>query len=222
MKRIGLFGGTFNPIHFGHLRAAVEVKAAFDLDKIYLIPSATPPHKDSDGIADARDRFNMINRAVSNDPDFAVSDVELKRSGPSYTIDTVVHFKSILPAGSTLYFVVGIDAFLEIDTWKSYRSLFSMTRFVVMTRPGIDTNDATVMQKKVNEYLLSGISDGYAFSPLHSKYVHPEKEPIFLFEITLMDISSSKIRRLVNTGGSIRFLVPEKVETFIKKRGLYL
>ncbi len=222
MRRIGLFGGTFNPIHLGHVQVVREVKAGFGLDKILIIPSALPPHKELNGVVDAEDRLEMIRLAFSDDPNFMISDVELKRSGPSYTIDTVSHFKSILPTKSTLFFIAGSDAFLEIDTWKSYRSLFNISRFIVMIRPGIDANDTGSMQKRVKEYLLSRVSHGYTFSPLNSNYVHPEKEPVFLVEITLMDISSSKIRRLVKTGRSIRFLVPEKVQTFIEKRRLYL
>ncbi|MBU4209797.1 MAG: nicotinate (nicotinamide) nucleotide adenylyltransferase, partial [Proteobacteria bacterium] len=144
MEHIGLFGGTFNPIHVGHLRAIQDVQNRFALDKCYLIPAALPPHKEPGDVVDAKYRLEMIRLAVSEYSDrlnsVIISDVELKRSGPSYTVDTVNHFKSILPYNSRLYFILGIDAFLEIDTWKSYSDLFYLTAFIVMARPrGVDT-----------------------------------------------------------------------------------
>ncbi len=224
--RVGLFGGTFNPIHLGHLRAVWKVKEGFALDKIYLIPSAIPPHKESEGVAHAQDRIEMIRLAVSSYPalmeSVVVSDVELKRSGPSYTIDTVRHFKSILPEDTRLYLIIGIDAFLEIDTWKSYMDLFLLTPFIIMTRPCSGRNYTSAKKETIGDYLRSRISDGYTFSSLHSCYVHDEKEPVFIFDVTPMDISSTKIRKLIKKGRTIKSLVPEKVEGFIKTRGLYL
>ncbi len=220
--RIGLFGGTFDPIHHGHLRAALEVKEGFALDKIYLIPAAIPPHKASGGIAGAKDRLEMIRLAVSGYSDFTVSDIELKRSGPSYTIDTVNHFKSILPEDTRLYLIVGLDAFLEIDTWKSYNDLFLLVSFIVMARPGAGYSSGITKWKTYEDYIKSRISHGYEFSVTQSCYVHEEKQPVFIFDVSLLDISSTKIRELVKKGSSIKFLVPEKVEDFIKTKGLYL
>jgi len=136
LKRIGLFGGTFNPIHLGHIQVIQEVKKGFGLDKIllnYLSVNSTPP-KNRNGLVDAGDRIEMIRLSFSTHPDFSVSDVELKRSGPSYTIDTVRHFKSILPEDTELVLILGLDAFLEIDTWKSYKDLFLLIPFIVMSR----------------------------------------------------------------------------------------
>ena len=142
---VGLFGGTFNPIHNGHLKAIEEVLKGFSLDKSYLIPSAIPPHKEQRNLVDAKDRMEMIRLAVATCPalmeSVTVSDVELKRKGPSYTIDTVCHFKSILPKDSRLYLILGLDAFLEIDTWKSYTNLFMLTSFIVIPRPGTVSAD---------------------------------------------------------------------------------
>ncbi len=112
--RFGLFGGTFNPIHLGHLRAALEVKEGFELEEIFLIPAALPPHKIPGEVVDAGDRLHMLNLALEDTAGLSVSDVELKRSGPSYSIDTVNHFKSALPEKSEIYLVMGLDAFLEI------------------------------------------------------------------------------------------------------------
>ena len=136
MAKIGIFGGTFNPIHNGHLIVGRDVRRGFSLDIVCLIPAAVPPHKESKDVAKAEYRLAMTRLAVEGDLDFSVSDVELKRSGPSYTIDTIAHFESILPDDSELFFIVGMDAFLDIETWKSYKDLFQEVPFIVMSRPG--------------------------------------------------------------------------------------
>ena len=114
--RIGLFGGTYNPIHFGHLRAATEVREAFELDRVILIPAAQPPHKRAGNLAPSEDRLKMVRLAVENDPALEISDVEIRRSGPSYTFDTIQHFKEKLAADAQIYLILGLDAVLEIDT----------------------------------------------------------------------------------------------------------
>lgn len=224
--RVGLFGGTFNPIHNGHLKAIEEVQKGFSLDKSYLIPSALPPHKEQRGLVDAKDRMEMIRLAVASYTalmeSVTVSDVELKRKGPSYTIDTVCHFKSILPKDCRLYLILGLDAFLEIDTWKSYTDLFMLTSFIVTSRPGTGSADRSTLLKSIGNYLKKSISHGYNYSFAQSCYIHSDKHPVFFFEVSPIDISSTKIRKLVNHGMSIKSLVPENVEEFIKAKGLYL
>ncbi|MBW2193805.1 MAG: nicotinate-nucleotide adenylyltransferase [Deltaproteobacteria bacterium] len=220
--KIGLFGGTFNPIHIGHLRVAVEVKALFALDKVYLIPAALPPHKEPGGVSEAKDRMEMTRLAVSNLPDFIVSDVELNRSGPSYTIDTVLHFKSALPNNPRLYFILGLDAFLEIDTWKSYRKIFQLIPVIVMARPDTAYSDTTMMWETLEAYLKLNISDGYRFNLSDSCYVHDEMQPVHIVDVLPVDISSTMIRKRINEGRSIHAMVPENVEDFITDRGLYL
>ena len=215
--RIGLFGGTFNPIHLGHLRAVQEVQEAFTLDKCYLIPAAIPPHKKPIGIASAKDRFEMVRLAVSDSPHFSVSDVELKRSGPSYTIDTVRYYQAILPKATQFYLILGIDSFLQIEIWKSYMDLFRQVAFIVMARPG---------GKQISsqwQMLESSIkSAGYQFFAAQNCFTHPKKQPVYICDVSLLDISSTKIRKLIKNRRSIKFLVPEKVEEFIKIKGLYL
>jgi len=220
--RIGLFGGTYNPIHIGHLRAAVEVKEGFSLDEIYLIPCAIPPHKQSGYVARAKERYEMARIATSNMPGFLASDVELKRSGPSYTIDTVISFKSVLKKDTEFYFILGLDAFLEIDTWKSYMDLFSLIPFIILTRPYTGHKDPGVRQKKIENFIKSKISAGYKYDFAKSGFIHSEMEPLFLFDVTSLEISSSVIRSLINQKRSIRFLVPDEVIEFIKNKGLYL
>jgi len=220
--RIGLFGGTFNPIHNGHIQVVREVKEGFPLDKIYLIPSALPPHKGPDNVVDANERIEMIRLSFSNYSDFIVSDVELKRRGPSYTIDTVRYFKSSLPEETALYLILGLDAFFEIDTWKSYMDLFLLVPFIVMARTGAGRNHPALRRNALKDFLGSKIAEGYKFLVSKSCYVHDEKQPIFIFDVTPIDISSTKVRKCVASGGEIKSLVPEVVENFIKARGLYL
>ncbi len=217
--RIGLFGGTFDPIHFGHLRVGLEVKETFALDQIYLIPAATPPHKHGGAVASAERRMEMIQRAVGEHPDFTASDVELNRPGPSYTVDTVRHFISVLPNEAHIHLIVGLDAFLEIDTWESFQELFRLTPILVMTRPGAGAEAS--MKERIQQFLQSKIDPAYGFMDDGQAFVHPEKQSVYMAEATLLDISSTKIRGLLKQGRSIRFLLPEQVHHFIKAKGLY-
>lgn len=219
--RIGLFGGTFNPIHSGHLKAAREVKKGFGLDQVVFIPSFLPPHKKPDGVAEAVDRMEMIRMTVSDDPDFSISEVELRRLGPSYTIDTVTHYITVMPAGASIFLIVGLDAFLEMDTWKSYPDLFKLIPFIVMSRHIDGGEDFAVMMKTLEPYIREKISDQYRFCASSAGYVHPENKPVFLFCFQPLDVSSTEIRRLVARGKSIRGLVPERVEGYIQTKGLY-
>ena len=220
--RIGLFGGTYNPIHLGHLRAALEVKQGFSLDEVYLIPCAIPPHNKSGHVAGANLRYEMVRIATANTPGFLPSDVELKRSGPSYTIDTIIHFKSILKKDTQLYFILGLDAFLEIETWKSYMELFPLIPFIILTRPYAGNKDPDATQKKIEVFIKSKISTDYTYDLSQSGFIHPKMESVFLFNVTPLDISSSAIRSLIKKRHSTQFLVPHEVIDFIKENGLYL
>jgi len=220
--RIGLFGGTFNPIHIGHLHAIQAVKEKFALDQSCVIPSAIPPHKKTHDIVDAKDRLEMVRLAISDYPYLSVSDVELKRSGPSFTIDTVNHFKSILSEDTMLYLIMGLDAFLEIDTWKSYTDFFMLISFIIMVRPGPGLDESSTDWKTIENYCKSKISDGYEFSTTQSCFIHADKKPIFIFDVNPIDISSTKIRKFIREKKSIQSMVPKKVEKFIKTKGLYL
>jgi nicotinate-nucleotide adenylyltransferase len=222
LKHIGLFGGTFNPVHLGHVQVIREVKLGFSLDEILIIPSALPPHKKPCGVVAAEDRLEMIRLAFLNDPDFLVSDVELTRQGPSYTIDTVRYFKSILPDSTKLYFIMGLDAILEIDTWKSYRDLFLLIPFIVMSRTVKAKGETSSRWESLGNYLRSRISEGYRFSAEQSAYVHNKKQTVFGFDVSPVDISSTTIREHIKKGESIKRLVPELIEDFIKTKGLYL
>lgn len=219
--RIGLFGGTFNPIHYGHLRAALEVKEGFPLDGCYLIPSAVPPHKRGRSVTDAADRMEMIRRAIEGLPGFTLCDVELHRAGPSYTIDTVVHLKNSLSKGTELFLLLGLDAFLEIDTWKDYRRLLQEIPFIVMIRPEPRIDRIAEPALRIEEYLHNHISADYDPSQSPMRFTHHRLQTVSTYEVTLMDISSSGIRELIRRNRSIRYLVPRSVQAYIREKGLY-
>jgi len=219
MKGTGLFGGTFNPIHMGHLRVAEDVRVGFDLEKIVFIPSAIPPHKDMSNLADAGSRYAMITTALSACPDFVASDVEIHRQGPSYTIDTVTYFQNHQPADAPYYLIVGMDAFLEITTWKVWQHLFDLIPFIVMTRPKAADACPTDPLAEMDHYIHAQLDAGYALQG--SSFIHKTKQPIFLANVTPIDISSSAIRDRVRQGRAICGLVPDSVLEYIKQKGLY-
>jgi nicotinate-nucleotide adenylyltransferase len=219
--RIGLFGGTFNPIHRGHLWAASEVRKEFNLDQVFLIPAALPPHKTPGMVADADDRLEMIHLAITDLPGLTVSDVELNRPGPSYTIDTVRHFKKTLANDSGIFLIMGLDAFLEIDAWKSYTGLLKQIAFIVMARPNADYPDADQGWKILEDYLNSTLKADYEFLNEHSCYISEGRQPIYPVDIDAMDISSTKIRQCIKTKKTIKNLVPLAVADFIQSKGLY-
>jgi nicotinate-nucleotide adenylyltransferase len=219
--RIGLFGGTFNPIHLGHLRAALEVQEGFSLDRILFIPSALPPHKAPLDLAESTDRMNMVRLAVAQRPGFAASDVEIKRSGPSYTVDTVRHLKTKMPEGTTNYLIVGLDAFLEVDTWKSYTDLFAQIPLIVISRPE-SARERADQWRQLDGYLKKTISGDLTFNRSQSCYEKMGMLPIYWYEVSALAISSTRIRQLRKSGRSIDFLVTKEVADYITSRGLYV
>lgn len=219
--RVGLLGGTFNPIHLGHLRAALEVKEAFCLRECYLIPAAIPPHKDVAAVAAAEDRLEMIRLAVSGRSGLTVCDVELLRSGPSYTIDTIRHFESIQPDPVEMYLILGQDAFMEIETWKSFREIFGLIKIIVMMRPTQKNSSAGQLKNALQNMLNTHIDSGYRYSEDSRGFMHTRLQPVYVQPVTLLDISSSKIRQLIQADRSIEYLVPEQVIHYIENKGLY-
>ncbi|MCU0560048.1 MAG: nicotinate-nucleotide adenylyltransferase [Desulfobacterales bacterium] len=216
---IGLFGGTFDPIHFGHLRSAVEVGEAFGLEQVVLIPAAVPPHKGRGAMAPAADRLRMIELAVAGAPGLAVSDVELRRAGPSYTIDTVRHFQDQLPAGD-IALIMGLDAFSEIDTWKFYREILAAVAVIVISRPAHHQDPGRSARARVESVLaavfspeaIEATTEGFRAEGLKSVTVQP---------VTALDISSTRIRQMIGAGRSIRYLAPAAVVAHIQAKGLY-
>jgi len=219
--RVGLFGGTFNPIHFGHLRAALEVKEGFGLEQVFLIPAAVPPHKGSAGVAAAEDRLRMIELAVEGDSGLMVSDVEIKRSGPSFTIDTVRYFRQSLAADTDIFLVMGLDAFLEIDTWKSYRDLLALVPVIVLSRPDAADCSGDHDEQIVHSFIQTKLSPDGTVCDGPAGCKSPGLEPITVFQVTALDISSTRVRERVREGRSIRYLVPTNVRRYITSKGLY-
>ena len=219
--RIGLFGGTFNPIHRGHLWAASEVIKQFNLDQIFLIPAALPPHKTQGLVAKADDRLKMISLVIADLRGLTVSDVELNRPGPSYTIDTIRYFKHTLAKDAQIYLIMGLDAFLEIHTWKSHQDLLEQIAFIVMARPAEDYTDTQQGWRILETYLKSTLSADNQFDAEHGCYALEGKQPIHICDIKALDISSTKIRQKVKRKQSIENLVPSEVSDYIRLKGLY-
>ena len=206
----GIFGGTFDPIHMGHLRVAEEIREIFSLDKIYFVPGGAPPHKRSRKITAAEERLGMVKAALKGNRFFQVSEIETKRSGPSYTIDTLKAFKKRF---AELYFIIGIDAFSQINTWHLYRELFYHTNFIVMTRP-------SGKKQTILEMLPADVRKEIKKST-DTMCAHGSGRKIYLHDITQIDISSTKIKELLKKHQSIRYLVPASVEKIIIEKGLY-
>jgi nicotinate-nucleotide adenylyltransferase len=220
--KFGLFGGTFNPIHNGHLRAALEVKEGFGLDKVCLIPAAIPPHKGCGYMAAADHRFRMAELAIEGVPGLAVSDVEIQRDGPSYTVDTVHLFRRTLAEHTELYLIMGLDAFLEIDTWRLFRELLALVPVVVISRPDPAGPVCGHERQAVEEFFRSRIAPEFVVSDSPLVFESPGIKPITIFRVTAMDISSTRIRELVRGNRSIDYLVPRDVKQYIQAKGLYL
>ena len=219
---IGLFGGTFDPIHLGHLRAVKEVADRFRLSLTYLIPAAQPPHKPHQEISPAKNRLEMMRLAVGSMAEFEISDIELNRKGPSYTIDTLKHFKN-MPAAMdrTYYLIMGLDAFLEIDTWKAYLEIFKQAPVIIMARRFTGDVQDNAPWKRVADFIASKISRHYRCSDTEARHAGDEYQPIHFMDVSPLDISGTRIRDFIRQGKSIQFLVPEKVELYIRHRGLY-
>lgn len=221
MNNIGLYGGTFNPIHYGHLRTAWEVKEAFNLASVVFIPAAIPPHKNPGQIENTHDRMEMIRLAVENRRGFELSDVELQRAGLSFTVDTVKYFQTIGAGKAKYYFIIGSDAFLEINTWKSFRELLSLISFIVMMRPDPDLKDSEGPFLMLHDFLCRKISKDFVFQSDQACYHHPDLMPVYVQKVTPLSISSTKIREMIREGRSAGFLIPDAVENYIHTKGLY-
>jgi nicotinate-nucleotide adenylyltransferase len=198
-SKIGIMGGTFDPIHYGHLVAAEGARHHFNLDMVIFVPAARPPHKGMRVITDPVHRLNMTVLATGSNPRFEVSDVEIKRRGTSYTIDTVLNFRQSWP-GSEIYFITGADAVLEILTWHRVRELLDLCSFIAATRPGYRLENLAET--------LKGLPQGYI-------------DKISVMEVPALAISSTDIRDRVIRGMPIKYLLPEEVEDYIFRKGLY-
>ncbi len=214
-ERIGLLGGTFNPVHGGHLRAAEAVRSRFGLDRVLFIPSYIPPHKQTADMASPEDRFAMVELAVGAHPGLVPSPLEIEAQERSYSIITLNKVKSIYPA-ARIFFILGVDAFLEIETWKSYREVLEQCRFIVISRPGFDLFAArSALPPEYKESFCELPDAGGIDESILERF------RVFLLKIAALDISSTEIRDRVKRGQSIHGLVPESVEEYIHRKNLY-
>ncbi len=199
-KRIGILGGTFNPVHYGHLIAAEAVREDFRLDRVLFIPTGIPPHKSMREVIAASHRYAMVECAVASNPFFEASKVETDRSGYSYSIDTLKALKARYAEGTEFYFIIGADVVPELVTWKEFDRIFEMCSFIALFRPG---NDREAFKRQTD-----ALKKNYRVN-------------IFTAEAPLIDISSTGIRERAAAGKTIKYLVPACVEKYILDNGLY-
>jgi len=203
LARTAVFGGSFNPIHYGHLLLADDICEALRLDRVLFVPAAQPPHKPASELAAVEHRYRMTALAVHEHPRFAVSDIELRRSGPSYTVDTL----SALASEGELFLLIGSETFLDLLSWREPRQVARLARLVVVPRTGADfDSDAPAAQKVLAELGLGafGAPDG----------------PI-LHRAASLPISGSDLRRRAREGRSLAYRMPEAVAAYIRAHGLY-
>jgi nicotinate-nucleotide adenylyltransferase len=191
-KRLGVMGGTFDPVHHGHLVAASEVASLFGLDEVVFVPTGQPYQKSERSVSPAEDRYLMTVIATASNPRFTVSRCDVDRSGPTYTIDTLRDLRGVYGAEVELFFITGADALNQILTWRDADELFSLAHFVGVTRPGYELGDA-----------------------------HLPEGAVTLLEVPAMSISSSACRERVARGQPVWYLVPDGVVQYIEKRRLY-
>lgn len=201
VTKIGILGGTFNPIHNGHLIMAEEIRETFKLDKILFIPSGTPPHKSGDEVIDKEHRVNMVLEAIKDNKFFEKSRIEVERKGYTYTIDTLKELKASQKEDVLLYYIIGADVLYDLLNWKDYQLVLKECKFIAALRPGNESDKFERHVKYLKTNFEAKISKGY---------------------IPLIDISSTEIRKRVKEGRTIKYLVPESVENYIKKNKLYL
>lgn len=199
-KRVGIMGGTFNPIHIGHLVTAEEAVNQFDLDEVIFMPTSQPPHKENAQLLPDEERYLMTVIATASNPKFTVSKLEIEREGHSYTIDTIKTLHSLFGKNTLIYFITGADAVLEILSWKEPELLSAYCSFIAATRPGYNL-------KKFHETLKSEVQNNLP--------------KIHLMEIPALAISSTDIRARIRTNMPITYLTPQPVVSYIYKNGFY-
>ncbi len=195
--RLGVMGGTFDPIHYGHLVTAEEALVQFDLDSVLFVPTGRPWMKQHEGVSPPEDRYLMTVIATASNPLFRVSRMEVDRDGPTYTVDTLRGLKERYGAKTDLFFITGADAIVEILQWKDPQELFDLATFIAATRPGYD--------------VLAAIE----------KHAPVSRSEITVMSIPALAISSTDIRARIAAGRPIRYLVPEGVKSYVEKAGLY-
>jgi nicotinate-nucleotide adenylyltransferase len=211
--RIGVLGGTFDPIHLGHIESAHEIAAAFSLDKVLVLLSARPPHKNPEEAAPAAQRWEMVRLAVAGDPLLEACDLELRREGPSYTVDTLRELRGLHP-GSHLFLILGIDAYEEVDSWSRPGELPALASIVVTTRPGRDCPAGAPLPP------VAARADA-CYDPRIGLYVHSSGHAIHGHRIRGVEVSATDIRRRARLGLPIAHLTGDAVARFILEHRLY-
>lgn len=211
--KIGLMGGTFNPIHLAHLRIAEEARDLCSLDKVVFIPAADPPHKPLAGDVPFRQRYEMVRLAIAGNPAFELSDIEEQRPGKSYSIDTIAAFRREQPEDQ-LSFIIGSDSFLEIGLWHRYVEIFRSCSLIVVERPGYPVNDPV-------SALPVAIRGEVRYTRDLHRLEHAAGTTVKFLSGSPLEVSSSEIRRLAAAGHSITYLVPPEVEAYIKEQRIY-
>ena len=221
--KIALFGGTFDPVHYGHLRLAEEVREALGFSTVLFMPSATPPHKAREEVTPVAVRLKMLSAALASNPFFEVSDIELVRQSEvgaySYTVDTVKELMAAHAKGDgteelEISLIVGADSFNEITTWCDYEKLLELVSFVVVARPGYAV-------KKIAEVLPVVLARKFWYDSSIEGYRNEAGRTVIYLGNTLLDISSTRIRGLIEADMSVEYLLPPEVLKFIKEEGLY-
>ena len=215
-KKLGLLGGTFDPVHYGHLRIGEEIFNRFSLDRVEFLPAANPPHKIDRTFTCISHRLAMLRLAIAGNPSFSVSEVEAHRENLSYLVDTLEEYRDHYSPEVSIFFIIGMDSYQEISTWHRYPELFSLSHFIVTTRPGYKRPSLkTILSSEVARTFKSSENDQDAIE-------HVSGHKIYFQETTLLDISASMIRQKIRRSESVRYLLPDNVLDYINKHALYV
>ena len=218
-RRVGLLGGTFDPIHLGHLETASAARRALHLDCVYVLPSSVPPHRTQQPTASSHHRFAMAALAVNGIDGLRASDIELSTPGPSYTAETLTRFSGATGlASSQIFFITGADAFAEIETWYRYPEVLDLANFIVVSRPGVAVE---ILRNRLPPLAGRMIEVDGEKPAARSQQPEASSHSIFLVNATTPDVSSSDIRQRLMTRRSITGLTPATVERHITQHGLY-
>lgn len=219
MERVGVLGGTFDPVHNGHLGIAAEAKAKFCLDRVLFVPVNISPHKRQRVITPAHHRLEMLRLAIQAEPSFVLSTIEIERSGISYTIDTLQELETANPA-MDLFLIMGIDTFKELGSWKEPLRLLERYHFLVGTRPGYSLGNSDEMVRQLSDGAYVSVSGGGEENIFRFQHKRSGKTLVF-FEIGPRPVSSSEVRENVSRHKEIKNMLPPEVENYIMRHQLY-
>ena len=219
MSSVGVLGGTFNPIHNGHLAIARQTREALPLDRVVFVPTGDPPHKPQQNLAAAEDRYEMVRLAIAADPFLSISDVEMRRPGKSYTIDTIRLLQEEYGPGTRLFFLIGLDAFLEIQTWRDPETLLTLCSFVVLSRPGLSFQALSALPL-IPSIPRASLVDLDVQRSMRLDVPHGSQSLICL-RLPPSKVSASDIRARIAQGTPTANLLPPTVESYILQHHIY-